>query len=157
MQKITPFIWFNDNAEEAVNFYTAIFNDAAITQVTRYGAGGPGPEGSVMTIAFRLEGQSFSAINGGPMYQLTPAISLVVNCNTQEELDNYWDQLAAGSSDDGQCGWLTDKFGVTWQVVPVALFEMLQSKDAARSGRMMQALMKMKKLNIAELRKAFDQ
>jgi predicted 3-demethylubiquinone-9 3-methyltransferase (glyoxalase superfamily) len=155
MQKITPFLWFDANAEEAVNYYTSIFPNSSIEHVERYGKDSPGTEGSVMVIAFTLNGQAFNALNGGPVYQLTPAISFVVNCEDQAEVDHYWDHLLAGGKAD-QCGWLTDKFGVTWQIVPKALGELLGDPDPQKAYRAMQAMLKMVKLDIAELRKAFE-
>jgi predicted 3-demethylubiquinone-9 3-methyltransferase (glyoxalase superfamily) len=155
MQKITPFLWFDANAEEAVNYYTSIFPNSSIEHVERYGKDTPGTEGSVMVIAFTLNGQAFNALNGGPVYQLTPAISFVVNCEDQAEVDHYWDHLLAGGKAD-QCGWLTDKFGVTWQIVPKALGELLGDPDPQKAYRAMQAMLKMVKLDIAELRKAFE-
>jgi predicted 3-demethylubiquinone-9 3-methyltransferase (glyoxalase superfamily) len=155
MQKITPFLWFDANAEEAVNYYTSIFPNSSIEHVERYGKDSPGTEGSVMVIAFTLNGQAFNALNGGPVYQLTPAISFVVNCEDQAEVDHYWDHLLAGGKAD-QCGWLTDKFGVTWQIVPKALGELLGDPDPQKAYRAMQAMLKMVKLDIAELRKASE-
>jgi predicted 3-demethylubiquinone-9 3-methyltransferase (glyoxalase superfamily) len=155
MQKITPFLWFDGNAEEAMNFYMSIFEDAKVTNISRYSAAGPGPAGSVMTASFSLCGQDFVALNGGPHYKFTPAISFFVSCQTQEEVDRYWDALVA----DGkpmQCGWLTDKFGVSWQIVPTALMTMMQDKDRAKAGRVAQAMFKMVKLDIAELQRAYD-
>lgn len=155
MQKITPFLWFNGNAEEAANYYTSVIQPSKITDVRRYGDAGPGPKGSVMTVSFQLYGQEFIALNGGPQFQFTPAISLFVRCQTQEEVDRLWNHLSAGGKTI-QCGWLTDKFGVTWQIVPTALGEMLADKDPEKSRRVMQAMMKMIKLDIAELKKAYD-
>jgi predicted 3-demethylubiquinone-9 3-methyltransferase (glyoxalase superfamily) len=154
MQKITPFLWFDANAEEAVNFYTSIFPNSSIHQVDRYGKDSPGTEGSVMVIAFTLDGQEFNALNGGPVYQLSPAISFVVSCEDQAEVDHYWEHLIEGGQAD-QCGWLTDKFGVTWQIVPQELGELLSDPDPQKAYRAMQAMLKMVKLDIAELRKAF--
>jgi len=156
MQKITPFLWFDDQAEEAVNFYTSIFKDSKIASVTRYGeeaaqASGR-PKGTVMTVAFRLEGQEFAAINGGPHFTFTPAISFVVNCKSQEEVDYYWEKLSAeGDERAQQCGWLKDKYGVSWQVVPTALVELLNSPDADKSRQVMQAMLAMKKIDIEGL------
>jgi predicted 3-demethylubiquinone-9 3-methyltransferase (glyoxalase superfamily) len=155
MQKITPFLWFDGKAEEAMHFYTSIFPDSKTTALTRYGEAGPGPKGSVMTTAFELCGQEFIALNGGPHYQFTPAISFVVSCRTQEEIDHYWSKLVAGGK-ALQCGWLTDKYGVSWQIVPAAMGEMLQDKDAAKSRRVMAAMMPMVKLDLAELQRAYD-
>ena len=152
-QKITPFLWFNGNAEEAVNFYTSVFNDAKAARMVRYGAEGPGPEGTVMTAPFRLYGQEFVALNGGPQFTFTPAISFVVNCQTQEEVDQLWEQLSEGGS-KGRCGWLQDKFGVSWQIVPTVLAELLQAQDAEKSKRVMQAMLQMDKLQIETLKEA---
>jgi predicted 3-demethylubiquinone-9 3-methyltransferase (glyoxalase superfamily) len=156
MKKITPFLWFDHQAEEAVKFYTSIFKNSKIGAVTRYGDAGPGPKGSVMTAAFQLEGQDLVALNGGPVYQFTPAISFAVNCETQEEVDYYWDRLLAGGEAQ-QCGWLTDKYGVSWQIVPTILMKLIQDKDAEKVKRVMQAMMQMVKLDIAGLKKAYDQ
>jgi len=155
VQKITPFLWFDRNAEEAVNFYTSIFKSCKIKAVTRYGDAGPGPKGSVMTIAFELEGQTFVALNGGPHHSFTPAVSFVVNCQTQEEIDDYWKKLTDGG-EEVACGWLKDKYGLSWQIVPTELPELLQVKDPARSQRVMKAIMTMKKLDINALRRAAD-
>jgi predicted 3-demethylubiquinone-9 3-methyltransferase (glyoxalase superfamily) len=154
MQKISPFLWFNNNAEEAAHFYTNIFNNSRIGSVMRFGDAGPGPKGSVMGISFELEGQEFKALNGGPVFTFTPAISLFVDCETQEEVDNLWTRLGEGGEPQ-QCGWLKDKFGVSWQIVPLALGRMLQDPDAAKSTRVMQAMMRMVKLDIAELERAY--
>ena len=155
MQKITPFLWYDNNAEEAVNLYLSVFKNSKITKVARYGDAGPGPKGSVMTIAFQLEGQDFIALNGGPMFKFTEAISLSVDCKTQQEVDELWDKLSAGGQ-PGQCGWLKDKFGLSWQVVPSILVEMLQDKDAEKSKSVMQAMMQMRKIDIARLRQAYE-
>ena len=154
MQKITPFLWFDNNAEEAVNFYTSIFKNSKIGNVTRYGDAGPGPKGTVMTANFVLEGQEFIALNGGPVFKFTPAISLFVNCQTQEEVDELWDKLSSGGGQKGQCGWLTDKFGVSWQVIPTALMQLMGDKDPQKSKRVMQAMLQMDKIDIAALRTA---
>jgi predicted 3-demethylubiquinone-9 3-methyltransferase (glyoxalase superfamily) len=159
MQKITPFLWFDGNAEEAVNFYVSIFRNSAIGTVTRYGkeaaeASGM-PEGAVMTMAFRIEGQDFTALNSGPYFRFTEAISFVVNCESQAEVDHYWERLSAGGDPAAQrCGWLKDRYGVSWQIVPKVLPELLQHKDAARAGRVMQALLQMGKIEIAALHHA---
>jgi len=155
MQKITTFLWFDDKAEEAARFYTSIFEDSKITRVTRYAAGAPRPEGSVMTVSFELERQEFIALNGGPHYRFNPAISLFVNCETQAEVDAYWEKLAAGGKPI-QCGWIEDRYGLCWQIVPRQLLEMLQDSDRARANRTMQALMGMVKLDLAELKRAYD-
>jgi len=155
MKKITPFLWFNNQAEEAMNFYVSIFKDSKVLSVTRYGDAGPGPKGSVMVANFEIEGQQFTALNGGPNYTLTPAISFVVHCKTQEEVDWYWEKLSAGGQ-KVQCGWLTDKFGLSWQVVPNALLEMLQDKDPEKSNRVMKAMLEMTKIDIARLKQAYE-
>ena len=157
MQKITPFLWFDHKAEEAVNFYTSIFKNSKIGKIARYDEAGEKvagrPAGSVMTIEFELEGQDFIALNGGPQFKFTEAISFVVNCETQAELDYYWEKLIAGG-EEVQCGWLKDKFGLSWQVVPTVLGELLSSKDAAESQRVMEAMLKMVKLDIKKLQAA---
>ena len=157
MQKITPFLWFNDNAEEAVKFYTFIFKNSKIGKIARYGEEGEKiagrPKGSVMTVEFQLEGQQFIALNGGPIFKFTEAISFVVNCETQEEVDYYWEKLSAGGK-EVQCGWLKDKHGLSWQIVPTVLGELLSDKDAAKSQRVMQAMLKMVKLDIKKLKQA---
>jgi predicted 3-demethylubiquinone-9 3-methyltransferase (glyoxalase superfamily) len=155
MQKITPFLWFDDNAEEAVNFYVSIFKHSKIISLHRYGEAGPGPKGTVMTANFELDGQEFIALNGGPHYKLSPAVSFYVNCETQEEVDELWDKLSAGGQ-TLQCGWLTDKYGVTWQIIPTILGELLQSKDAEKSQRAMKAMMQMVKIDIARLKQAYE-
>jgi len=154
VQKITPFLWYDNNAEEAVSLYISVFKNSKITGITRYGDAGPGPKGSVMTIAFQLEGQDFIALNGGPMFKFTEAISLSVDCKTQQEVDELWEKLSAGGQ-PGQCGWLKDKFGLSWQIVPSALVEMLQDKVAEKSNRVMQAMMQMRKIDVASLRRAY--
>jgi predicted 3-demethylubiquinone-9 3-methyltransferase (glyoxalase superfamily) len=156
MQKITPFLWFDDKAEEAVRFYTSVFKNSKISGMTRYGDAGPGPKGTVLTAAFQLDGQEFVALNGGPMYKFSPAISFVVNCETQEEVDHYWDKLSAGG-EKVQCGWLKDKYGVSWQIVPTILTKLLQDKDAEKTKRVMQAMMQMVKLDINGLKRAYEQ
>jgi predicted 3-demethylubiquinone-9 3-methyltransferase (glyoxalase superfamily) len=155
MQKIVPFLWFDGQADEAVNFYTSIFKNATITSVTRYGDAGPGPKGSIMSATFELDGQEFYALNGGPMFKFSPAISFFVKCESQEEVDYYWSKLAAGGQTN-QCGWLQDKFGVSWQVVPTLLGKLLGDKDAAKANRVMQAMLKMTKLDVAGLQRAYD-
>src|SRR5579863_7541500 len=155
MQKIVPFLWFDGKAEEAANFYTAIFNDALITDVSRSGDDGLGARGKVMSATFELAGQKFIALNGGPMFKFTPAISFFVNCETQAEVDDFWAKLSEGGQ-IMQCGWLTDRFGVSWQIVPIALMQMLRDEDAAKSKRVMAAMMKMVKLDIAELTRAYE-
>jgi predicted 3-demethylubiquinone-9 3-methyltransferase (glyoxalase superfamily) len=155
MQKIVPFIWFNDQAEDAANYYISLFKNSRITAVRRYGNAGPGPKGSVMSVTFQLEGQDFYALNGGPHFQITPAISMFVNCETQEEVDQLWDKLSEGGRKD-RCGWLTDKFGVTWQIIPTALGRMLGDPDPAKSSRVMQAMLKMDKIDVAALQRAYE-
>jgi predicted 3-demethylubiquinone-9 3-methyltransferase (glyoxalase superfamily) len=154
-QRITPCLWFDGQAEEAAGFYVSVFPNSRVTAVSRYGDAGPGPKGSVMTIGFELDGQAFTGLNGGPMFQFTEAVSLVVNCGTQAEVDHYWDRLSEGG-EPGRCGWLKDRFGLSWQVVPTALVEMVQDRDPARSQRVMAALMQMGKLDIARLRQAHE-
>lgn len=153
--KITPFLWFDNNAEEAANFYVSIFPNSRILSANRYGAAGPGPEGSVMTISFELQGQHFTALNGGPVFKLNEAFSLFVNCETQQEVDELWQKLSAGGG-PGQCGWLKDKFGLSWQIIPSALPRMLGDKDPAKSQRVMQAMLKMKKIDVEALQRAYD-
>jgi len=155
MQKIVPFLWFDGQADEAVNFYTSIFSNAKISSVTRYGDAGPGPKGSIMSATFELDGQEFYALNGGPMFKFSPAISFFVKCETQEEVDYYWSKLSAGGHPN-QCGWLQDKFGVSWQVVPTLLGKLLGDKDPAKSNRVMQAMLKMTKMDVAGLQRAYD-
>jgi predicted 3-demethylubiquinone-9 3-methyltransferase (glyoxalase superfamily) len=154
-QRISPCLWFDGEAEDAANFYVSIFKDARITAVSRYGEAGPGPKGSVMAIEFELDGQTFTAVNGGPMFKFTEAVSMMVHCETQAEVDHYWEKLSAGGK-PGRCAWLKDKFGVSWQVVPTALIELMQDKDAARSARVVQAMFAMTKIDIATLRRAYD-
>jgi predicted 3-demethylubiquinone-9 3-methyltransferase (glyoxalase superfamily) len=156
MQKIIPFLWFDNNAEEATNFYTSIFKNSRVKTVRRYGEAGPGKPGSVITATFELEGQEFYALNGGPHFKFTPAISLFVNCETQQEIDELWEKLLAGGQAQ-QCGWLTDKFGVTWQIVPTILGKLLGDKDPQKSKRVMEAMMKMIKLDINGLKQAYGQ
>jgi predicted 3-demethylubiquinone-9 3-methyltransferase (glyoxalase superfamily) len=155
MQKIHPYLWFNGEAEEAANFYVSIFDDARITDVSRYGEAGPGPEGSVLTVSFELYGQVFTALNGGPDFSFTPAISFFVNCEDQAEVDRLWERLTEGG-EESQCGWLVDRFGVSWQIVPTALGRMLGDPDARRAQRVMQAMLKMSKIEIAELEVAYN-
>jgi predicted 3-demethylubiquinone-9 3-methyltransferase (glyoxalase superfamily) len=156
MQKITPFLWFNDQAEEAMNFYTAIFKNSKIGSVSRYGEGGPGQPGSVMTATFELDGQEFMALNGGPLFTFSEAISFFVSCETQMEVDDLWEKLTEGG-EEGQCGWLKDKYGLSWQIVPSALGELLNDPDAEKAGRVMNAMLQMKKIDIAGLRAAYEQ
>lgn len=156
MQKITPFLWFDGSAEEAMNFYVSIFKNSKIGRVSRYGDAGPGPKGSVMTATFQLEGQEFIALNGGPMFKFSPAISFFVNCTTQQEVDELWEKLSAGGAKN-KCGWLQDKFGVSWQIIPTVLMELMQDKDAKKANRVMQAMLQMDKIDINVLRKAYEQ
>ena len=156
MQKITPFLWFDNQAEEAMNFYVSIFKNSKVLSVNRYGEGAPAPKGTVMTANFQLEGQAFTALNGGPMFKFTPAISFVVHCETQAEVDEYWAKLSAGGKEN-QCAWLEDKFGVSWQIVPNVLIELLSDTDPAKAGRVMQAMMQMTKIDIAMLKYAYEQ
>ena len=155
MQKITPWLWFDDEAEEAANFYTSIFKNSKIVSISRYGEAGPRPEGMVMTVTFRLDGQEFTALNGGPDFKFTEAISFFVNCETQEEVDELWRKLSEGGEEQ-QCGWLKDKYGVSWQIIPSALMEMLQDKDTERSRRVMEAMLQMRKIDIKALRQAYE-
>lgn len=153
--KITPFLWFNDNAEEAAEFYVSIFKNSKIASVSRYGEAGPGPKGSAMSVTFQLESQEFIALNGGPEFKFTEAISFFVNCATQDEVDDLWAKLNAGGQ-EGPCGWLKDKFGLSWQIIPSVLGEMLGDKDADRAKRVMEAMLKMGKINISQLQDAYD-
>lgn len=153
MQKITPFLWFDGKAEEATNFYVSIFKNSKTARVARYGEAGPGPKGTVMSVTFQLEGQEFFALNGGPQFTFSPAISFFVNCRTQEEVDELWDKLSAGG-EKHMCGWLKDKYGVSWQIIPAALGEMLNDPDPAISQRVMKAMMQMKKIDIEGLKRA---
>jgi predicted 3-demethylubiquinone-9 3-methyltransferase (glyoxalase superfamily) len=156
MHKITPFLWFDNNAEEAMNFYVSIFKNSKVGGVSRYGDAGPGPKGSVMSATFELEGQQFMALNGGPHYKFTPAISLFVNCETQEEVDELWDKFLSGGGKADRCGWLIDKFGLSWQIIPSVLGEMLSDPDPEKSKRVMQAMMQMVKLDVQALKRAYD-
>ena len=156
MQKITPFLWFDNQAEEAMNFYVSIFKNSKVLSVNRYGEGAPAPKGTVMIANFELDGQVFTALNGGPMFKFSPAISFVVHCETQAEVDEYWAKLSAGGKTN-QCAWLDDKFGVSWQIVPNVLIELLSDPDPAKAGRVMQAMMQMTKIDIAALKRAYEQ
>ena len=155
MQKITPFLWFDHQAEEAAHFYTSLFKDSRITGISYYGEGGPGPQGSVFTVNFVLEGQEFIALNGGPTFKFNESISFFVDCPTQAEVDRLWDKLTEGG-EEVQCGWLKDKYGLTWQIVPSGLNELLNGQDAEGSRRAMQAMLQMKKLDIEKLRQAYE-
>ena len=155
MQKITTFLWFNNDAEEAANYYTSIFKNSKILDVSRYGDVGPGPKGSVMIVKFQLAGQEFVALNGGPQFKFTEAISLMVNCESQQEIDELWRKLTTGGQ-ESQCGWLKDKFGLSWQIVPTELGKLMSAKDPAKANRVMQALLQMKKLDIAKLQQAAE-
>lgn len=154
MQKITPFLWFNNNAEEAMNFYTSIFKNSKIKGVSRYGDAGPGPKGTVMVGSFELEGQEFTVLNGGPQFNFTEAISFKVDCETQEEVDNLWEKLSEGGV-KSRCGWLKDKFNLSWQIIPAALGRLMQDKDPVKSRRVMEAMMKMDKIDIQLLEDAY--
>jgi predicted 3-demethylubiquinone-9 3-methyltransferase (glyoxalase superfamily) len=156
-QKITPFLWFDTQAEEAAKFYLSVFKDGKITATTYYGLDGPGPKGSVMTVTFEINGQDFVALNGGPNFKFTEAISFVINCESQKEVDYYWEKLVAGGGEHVECGWLKDKYGLCWQVVPTALFDMIQDADRARVQRVMKAMMQMTKLDLAKLQHAYDE
>jgi predicted 3-demethylubiquinone-9 3-methyltransferase (glyoxalase superfamily) len=156
MPTITPFLWFDDRAEEAMNFYTSIFKDSKVGSITRYGDAGPGPKGSVMSATFQLNGQDFMALNGGPHFTFTPAISFFVSCETQEEVDELWAKLSEGGATQ-QCGWLTDKFGLSWQIIPSLLGELLGDKDGAKAQRVMQAMLQMVKIDINALKQAAGQ
>jgi predicted 3-demethylubiquinone-9 3-methyltransferase (glyoxalase superfamily) len=155
VQKITPFLWFDHQAEEAVRFYVSIFPNSKIVKMVRYGSAGPGPAGSVMTVDFELEGQSFVALNGGPHFKFTEAISFVVSCRTQDEVDFYWEKLSADGG-EVQCGWLKDKFGLSWQIVPTRFLELISDPDPQKTGRVMKAMFTMKKLDIRALEKAYE-
>ena len=156
MQKITPYLWFDHQAEEAADFYTSIFKNSKILSVTRYGDAGPGPKGSVMVVTFQLEGQEFTALNGGPVFQFNPAISLYVDCANQEEVDWLWGKLTEGG-EESQCGWLVDKFGVSWQIVPRQLIDLMNDPDPEKSQRVMQAMLQMSKIDVATLERAYAQ
>ena len=156
MQTITPFLWFDHQAEEAANYYVSIFKNSKITTVSRYGEAGPGPKGTAMTVVFELDGQEFIALNGGPHFKFTEAVSFSVSCTTQEEVDEYWEKLSAGGQ-EGQCGWLKDKFGLSWQVNPTILGQLLSSPDPQKARRVMEAMLQMKKIDIAALQRAAEQ
>jgi predicted 3-demethylubiquinone-9 3-methyltransferase (glyoxalase superfamily) len=156
MQKITPFLWFDNNAEEAVNFYASVFKNAKVGSISRYGKEGPGPEGSVMTVEFELFGLEFIALNAGPHFKFNEAISFMVNCESQEEVDFYWNQLTANGGQESQCGWLKDKFGLSWQITPTLLMKMQKDKDKKKANAVMRAMMQMKKIDIKKLQDAYD-
>src|SRR5207253_4478373 len=155
MQRITPFLWFDGKAEEAMNFYVSVFKNSKVGSVTRYGEAGPGPKGTVMSATFQLEGQDFFALNGGPLFSFTPAISFFVNCETQQEVDELWEKLSEGGQKE-RCGWLKDKYGLSWQIIPSALGEMLQDKDAEKAKRVMKAMLQMDKIDMEGLKQAYD-
>ena len=155
MQKITPFLWFDGKAEEAMNLYVSVFKNSKVVSVTRYGEAGPGPKGTVMSATFQLEGQQFYALNGGPQYKFTPAISLFVSCETQKEVDQLWDKLSANGHKD-RCGWLQDKYGLSWQIIPSMLGKMLADKNPRKSQSVMKAMLQMDKLDIAKLKQAYE-
>ena len=155
MQKITPFLWFDGNAEEAVNFYTSLFKNSKVVSITRYGDDFPDMKGKVLTAVFELNGQTFMALDGGPAFKFTEAISLYVNCETQEEVDRLWEKLTEGGA-ESQCGWLKDKYGLSWQIIPTALPELLTDKDPEKAGRVMQAMLKMHKIEIKALKQAYE-
>ena len=155
MQKITPFLWFDGNAEEAMNLYVSVFKNSKVVSVRRYGKAGPGPEGTVMTGTFQIEGQEFFVLNGGPQYKFTPAISLFVNCETQQEVDDLWEKLSAGGRKD-RCGWLQDKYGLSWQIIPSDLGKMLGDKNPMKANNVMQAMLQMDKIDIGKLKQAYD-
>lgn len=153
-QKITTFLWFDDNAQEAANFYVSVFKNSRILETTHYGEAGPGPKGTVMTVSFELDGQQFTALNGGPHFKFTEAISLVVHCQSQEEVDYYWNRLTADGGQESQCGWLKDKYGLSWQITPDVLLKYLTDSDMAKSQRVFQAMLQMKKIDIDDLEQA---
>jgi predicted 3-demethylubiquinone-9 3-methyltransferase (glyoxalase superfamily) len=152
--KITPYLWFDGNAEQAVEYYTSMFSHSKVTQVARWGEGGPAPKGTVMNIAFELDGRSFIALNGGPHFKFTPAISMFVSCDSQEEVDRYWTRFLADGGKASQCGWLEDKFGLSWQIIPKQLVTLMSDPDPKRAGRVAQALMKMQKIDLPALERA---
>jgi predicted 3-demethylubiquinone-9 3-methyltransferase (glyoxalase superfamily) len=156
-QKITPFLWFNQEAEEAANFYVSLFKDSKILSVSRYGDAGPGPKGSAMVVEFQLAGQKFQALNGGPTFKFTEAISLFVECDSQEEVDTFWSKLTANGGRESQCGWLKDRYGLSWQIVPSRFTQMMKDQDPKRTQRVMQAMLTMKKFDISRLEEAYAQ
>jgi len=153
MQKITPFLWFDTEGEDAAKFYTSVFPNSKIGEISRYGSAGPRPEGTVMTVSFELDGQRFVALNGGPEFRFSEAVSFLVNCDTQDEVDSYWSALSEGG-EEGPCGWLKDKFGLSWQIVPKRLPELLADPDRERAQRVMEAMLKMRKIEVDELERA---
>lgn len=155
-QKITPFLWFDTQAEEAANFYCSIFKNSKVGDIARYGDTGPGPKGQVMIVSFQLDGQEFTALNGGPNFKFTEAISMVVNCETQDEVDHYWEELTAGGGQEVECGWLKDKYGLSWQIVPTILFELMSKGDQEHQNRVMGEVMKTKKFDIQKLKDAYE-
>jgi len=156
MQKITPFLWFDGKAEEAMNFYVSVFKNSKVVKVSRYGEAGPGAKGTVMSATFELDGQQFHALNGGPQFTFTPAISLFVNCETQQEVDHLWEKLSEGGKKE-RCGWLKDKYGLSWQIIPSALGKLLGDNDPAKANRVMMAMLEMDKIDIQRLQRAYDQ
>jgi len=156
VQKITPFLWFDKQAGEAANFYVSIFRDGRILNVSRYGDAGPGQKGQVMVVKFELMGQTFMALNGGPLFKFTEAISFMVDCQSQEEVDYYWEKLLSGGGKPSQCGWLKDKYGLSWQIVPTILGELMSDKDPVKSKRVMEAMLKMVKMDVAALKRAYE-
>ncbi len=156
MRNISPFLWFDTQAEEAANLYTSIFPNSKILKVARYGDAGPGPKGTVMTVEFELNGQNFIALNGGPHFKFNEAISFSVSCDTQEEIDTYWSKLTSNGGQEVQCGWLKDRFGLSWQITPAIMAKLMSDPDPQKTNRVMQAMLKMKKMSIAELQRAYD-
>ena len=156
MQKITPFLWFDGKAEEAAKFYTSIFKNSKIGKISRYGEAGPGPKGAAMSATFQLEGQEFIALNGGPQFTFSPAISFFVNCETQQEVDELWKNLSEGGRED-RCGWLQDKYGLSWQIIPTVLLKMMSDPDPKKSSRVMKAMLQMVKIDVRRLQEAYDQ
>jgi len=154
MPKVTPFLWFDNNAEDAVKFYTSIFKNSKIGSTSRYGDAGPGPKGSVMTIGFTIEGQDYTALNGGPVFKFNESVSFVVHCKDQQEVDYYWEKLSADGGQEVECGWVKDKFGLSWQIVPEVLMQLISDKDPAKSERVMKQILQMKKIDIATLKEA---
>ena len=157
MQKITPFLWFDHQAEEAAKFYVSLFKNSKVLNIARYGEGAPMPKGTVMTVDFVLEGERFTALNGGPMFKFTEAISFLVNCESQDEVDMLWKKLTSNGGVEGQCGWLKDKYGLSWQIIPTALSQMLSDHDPEKAQRVMSAMLKMKKIDVESLRQAYNQ